>query len=316
MTVPLRAWGAALAAALLLAGCANDTRGQSDDDASAGGTSLGPVRISGQSFPEAVLVTSMYEQVLADAGFEPDVKLVDTRDVYMQTFPGQIDVVPEYVGGVVDFLNTTANGADAEPLTTSDAAETIGNATPLLTEKGITLLTPSAATDTNAFFVSQKFSDDRGGLSMLSQLQGEKVVLAAAPDCQGRGDCEGGLSKVYGIEVTEILPLGFASDATYQAVISGEAQLGLTSTTDGTLASQGLVLLQDDQEIQPAQNLVPAVATAFLDEHPEVKTRLEALMAALTTEKLTELNGRVSVDRERPEDVAREFLLSAGLLAD
>ena len=37
-------------------------------------------------------------------------------------------------------------------------------------------------------------------------------------------------------------------------------------------------------------------------------------MAALTTEKLTELNGRVAVDREKPEDVAQDFLTQEGLL--
>ena len=37
-------------------------------------------------------------------------------------------------------------------------------------------------------------------------------------------------------------------------------------------------------------------------------------MAALTTENLTELNGRISVDREKPEDVATDFLTEAGLL--
>ena len=35
-------------------------------------------------------------------------------------------------------------------------------------------------------------------------------------------------------------------------------------------------------------------------------------MAALTTETLTELNGRVAVDRETAEDVARDFLVERG----
>ena len=54
-------------------------------------------------------------------------------------------------------------------------------------------------------------------------------------------------------------------------MIKGESQLGETSTTDGTLQSQGLVLLADDQHIQPAQNLVPMVSTAFLQPHPDVE---------------------------------------------
>ena len=37
-------------------------------------------------------------------------------------------------------------------------------------------------------------------------------------------------------------------------------------------------------------------------------------MAALDTEKLAELNGRMAIDREKPEDVARDYLESEGLL--
>ena len=94
------------------------------------------------------------------------------------------------------------------------------------------------------------------------------MTLAAAPDCEGRLDCEGGLSEKYGIDITKVLPLGYASDDTYQSVINGESELGETSTTDGTLEAQGLVVLEDDLQIQPAQNLVPAVSSEFLAGAP------------------------------------------------
>lgn len=299
-------------AALLLAGCGDDAL-SNDSSSDTSASDKGAVTISGQNFPEAELVAEMYRQVLAHEGYDPTVKLVDTRDVYMKQFPGDVDVVPEYVGGIVDFLNVTANGADAKSLTTSDAQASIDAAKSLLDDQGITLLDPSAATDTNAFFVTQAFSDKEGATT-LSDLKGVSVVLAAAPDCESRIDCAKGLIDTYGIDVTKVLPLGFASDQTYQSVLDGESQLGLTSTTDGTLESQGLVLLDDDQKIQPAQNLVPAISTEFLDAHGDVADPLNALMAALTTENLTELNGKVSVDREKPADVATQFLTDQGLL--
>ena len=306
----------AVGSVFLATACAGDdvsNEKATDTNSSATGGTGGPVRISGQNFPEAELVAAMYSQVLEDAGYDPSVKLVDTRDVYMQTFPDSVDVVPEYVGGIVDFLNTTVNGADARPLTTSDAQESITNGQSLLDKQGITLLDPSAATDTNAFFVTKDYSESEG-VTKLSDLQGKSVVLAAAPDCKGRPDCEGGLSQTYDINVTKVLPLGYASDQTYKSVLDGESQLGETSTTDGTLEAQGLVLLEDDQQIQPAQNLIPAVSSSFLADHPDVADTLNALMAALTTEKLTELNGKVAVDREKPEDVAKQFLTDEGLI--
>ncbi|GAW48797.1 MULTISPECIES: ABC transporter substrate-binding protein [unclassified Nocardioides] len=314
-----RSLAAVLAVGSLLLATACAGSDLSDDTASEGdttpaaGADQGPVRISGQSFPEAALVAAMYDELLTDAGYQTDVKLVDTRDAYMATFPQSIDVVPEYVGGIVNFLNAKKNGADAEPFTAGDGAELADQGKSLLDEAGISLLDTSPATDTNAFFVTQEYSDSEG-VTTLSDLAGKSVTLAAAPDCEGRLDCEGGLTDEYGIDVTKVLPLGYASDQTYQSVIDGESELGETSTTDGTLASQGLVVLEDDKQIQPAQNLVPAVSTAFLDAHPDVADVLNSLMAALTTEKLTELNASVSVDREKPEDVAHQFLVDAGLL--
>lgn len=304
----------AVGSILLATSCADDEiSGSPEDEATTGSADKGTVSISGQSFPEAALVASMYEQLLSDAGYSTDVKLVDARDAYMATFPESIDVVPEYVGGIVNFLNAAKNGENADPLTAGDGQELADAGKELLDEKGITLLDLSEATDTNAFFVTQEFSE-KEGVTKLSDLEGMSVKLAAAPDCEGRLDCEGGLSDDYGINVTEVLPLGYASDQTYQAVIDGETELGETSTTDGTLESQGLVVLEDDKQIQPAQNLVPAVSNTFLADHPDVAEVLNPLMAALTTENLTELNGRVAVDREKPEDVALDFLQQEGLL--
>jgi osmoprotectant transport system substrate-binding protein len=293
---------------------ADDTASSSPTTSeSSGGSAGGPLTLAGQNFPEATLVASMYTQLLEKAGYDVTQKLVDTRDGYMADFPGGVDVVPEYVGGIVNFLNSQKNGDNATPFDAGDGAQLAQQGQPLLDAAGITLLDQSAATDTNAFMVTKDYSE-KNGATKLSDLTGKSVVLAAAPDCEGRLDCEGGLTDQYGIDVTKVLPLGYATDQTYQSVLSGESQLGETSTTDGTLESQGLVVLEDDKHIQPAQNLVPAVSTEFLTAHPDIADILNPLMAALTTENLTELNAKIAVDRQKPEDVAKQFLEDNGLL--
>ncbi len=305
----------AISTVLLATACAGDDLASDDTGSSSGGGDKGTVKISGQDFGEVQIVASMYEQLLDAEGYDASVQLVGTRDVYMGNgqFPETVQLVPEYVGGIVDYLNSTVNGPDADSLTTPDADESVSAASSLLEDKGITLLDPSAAVDTNAFFVTKEFSESEG-VTKLSDLKGTSVVVAAAPDCAERTDCGKGLTDDYGINVTQFLPLGFASADVFKSVADDESQLGLTSTTDGTLESQGMVLLEDDQQIQPAQNLVPAVSTEWLADNQDVEGILNDLMAALTTEKLTELNAEVSVDRAKPADVAKEFLTSEGLL--
>lgn len=294
---------AALSAPLLLGGLA----ACGDDDE---GT---PVTIASQNFPEAALVTALYEVLLEDNGYSVDTKLVDTRDAYMSDFPDKVDIVPEYLSAVGEFLNVAANGEGAEPVASNDTAATLEAVEPIAEEAGITLLEPSDANSQNAFFVTPEFADAEG-VTALSDLEGQTITLAAAPDCEGRSDCEGGLSEVYGIDIEEILATGFASPETYTAVSDGEAQLGLTGTIEPTVEEDGFVRLEDDRGIQPAQNLIPAVSSEFLADNEDLEGLLDDLMAALDNDTLNELLGRVTLDREKAEDVAEDFLEQEGLL--
>ena len=112
MNTRFLAGAAAAVSAVLLAGCAGNSVGSSnaaDSGSSAPAASGGgTVTISGQNFTEAEIVADMYAGVLKKAGYDPQVKLVGTRDIYMKVFPKSVDVVPEYVGGILEFLNGTS----------------------------------------------------------------------------------------------------------------------------------------------------------------------------------------------------------------
>lgn len=285
--------------------CAGDDL---DDDTASG--DKGSVTLGSQSFTEAAVVATMYQLLLEDAGYEVDLKLVENRDAYMREMPGDVQISADYLGGVLDYLATQA---EQDPVTTGDADASLEAGATLLEDKGLTLLDHAEATDQNAFFVTQEYADENG-VATLSDLEGKSVVLAAHSDCKPRADCAAGLEQEYGITVSKVLPLGFASPATYKSVKDGESQLGLTSTTDATLSEQGLVLLVDDKAIQPAQNLVPVVSTAFLDDHPDVEEVLNALMETITTDDLITVNRQAGVERLKVEDVARDYLEEEGLL--
>src|SRR3546814_15871953 len=90
--------------------------------------------------------------LLEKGDYEVDTKLVATRDLYMQQMPDDVDVVPEYVGGLVDFLNTTQNGADAERVTRADPDETLKAAEPLLDKAEVSLPEPATPTEPHPCF--------------------------------------------------------------------------------------------------------------------------------------------------------------------
>jgi osmoprotectant transport system substrate-binding protein len=298
--------------------CSNDsTSGSSSDSTSGGGGDKGTVVISGQNFGEMQIMASMYQQVLQHAGYTvPTPKLVTTRDTYVPELKkGTVDVVPDYLAGMADFLNTSANGPNAPVISTHSPQATLKKLKPLATAANITMLKPAKATDQNAFAVTTKFAK-QNHLTTLSDLAGLKqpIVLAAPPDCKGRSDCEGGLTKVYGLDITKIIPLDYDSAAAKDSVTKGESQLGEVATTDAALSQEGLTALQDDKGIQPAQNLIPATNTAFIKAHPDVATILDKLSATLTTADLAQMDMQVAVNRQQPADVAKSYLQSKGLL--
>ena len=247
-------------------------------------------------------MAAMYDQLLTNAGYDVTTKLVGTRDIYFPELKsGDVDVVPEYLGSFADFLNTTENGPNAEPVVSNDPQEELDAVKPMADSSGITLLEPAEASDQNAFAVTKEFAK-QNNLTTLSDLGelGEPITLAGAPDCKGQKDCEAGLENVYGIDIEKILPLGFGTPQTIDSATSGESQLAEVGTTQGDLDESGLVILEDDQGIQAAENLIPAINSDFLNDHPDVADVLNPLADVLTTEDLADLNGQVSLAVRSP----------------
>ncbi len=314
MVLVRRAHVALVLSGLLLAVTACGGSNDSFNSSSSG--SKGDITLSGQDFTEMKIMSEMYKQVLENAGYNVDLKLVKTRDVYIPELEsGNVQVVPEYLSGIADKLNLDQNGPNAKPVTTNDATASLAALKPLADQAGITMLDPSQATDQNAFAVKTDFAQ-QNSLTTLSDLAAlnQPLVLAAADDCKDRTDCAKGLSDVYNLDITKILPLGFATTQTKDSVIKGEAQLGETYTTDGSVDQLGLTILEDDKGIQPAQNLIPAVNSDFLASHPDVGDALNKLSGTLTTQDLSGLDLKVDVDRADPATVAKDYLTSKGLI--
>ena len=147
-----------------------------------------------------------------------------------------------------------------------------------------------------------------GGETVASQL-----TLGGPPECPERPFCLPGLKDVYGIEFGEFKPLDVGGPLTVEALRNGDIDVGLLFSTSSVIADEGWVVLEDDKQLQAADVITPVVRSEVVDN--TITDRLNAISAALTTENVTELNGRVEIDGEDPADVAADFLDSEGLLA-
>lgn len=280
-----------------------------------GSTSEAPTRagdtivvgVSG-AFAENQLVAEMYAQVLERAGYdvrrELDLRSRESSQNALES--GRIDVKPEYLSSLLLFMDRNAEASEDPTV----VARQLGD---LLRSRGITLLMPSPAQDTNQFVANAETADryDLSTMSSLAPVAGE-LTLGAPAECPQRAFCLPGLKDVYGIVFNDFRPTDIGGPLTVAALTNNDVQVALMFSTDPRISERGFVPLVDDRNLQDAENITPAIRSDKLNE--EVRGLLDAVSARLSNDTLTELVGRVVIDGQDVATVARAFLTENDLL--
>ncbi len=313
MKTHLKLLGGVLALSLLGAACGDDEDSAETDsgsDSAPADIPDGPaIEIGAQDFGESLILAEIYQGALEDAGYEAGIQEVGGfRDLLFGAFEsGEVNLAPDYVASQLEFLNEQAGEA------TSDVDETFGFLEPLLEEKDLVGLTPSEAVDTNAFVVTQETSDELG-ITTLSDLadKGADLTLGGPQDCESNPFCIPGLKDVYGLDMSENFePLDAGLVAT--SLSEGAIDVGVLFSTDGRIASEGWVLLEDDEKMLAADNVFPTVSQEVVDAYGDDFTGLlDDVSAELTTDDLIELNKRYDVDKDDAADIAADWLADHG----
>jgi osmoprotectant transport system substrate-binding protein len=291
------------AGALMMAACSSSDGG-GEASASPSGDVGGPITIATTNFSETKILASMYQQVLESKGIDASIKELTTREVIIPALQeGEVQLTPEYLGSLTEYLNKSENGADAAQIATGDSEQTYAEAQKLAGSVDLTLLTPSAAQDQNSFAVTQDFA---------TYSQQSPITLGGPPECPKRPFCQPGLEETYDVKVGSFVPLDAGGPLTIQALKQGKVNVGLVFSSSGSVAANDLVVLEDDKGLQTAENILPALYTPAVTE--TITSALDAVSAALTTDELQQLNQQVEIDRRSPEKVAEEWLNTEGLL--
>jgi Periplasmic glycine betaine/choline-binding (lipo)protein of an ABC-type transport system (osmoprotectant binding protein) len=268
-----------------------------------GTTSKGTITVAGFNFPESSILAELYGQELAHGGYTVNYKLLlGTREVISPAIQsGQIDVYPGYAATDLEFYNKGAGEASGDPAATTAKLNT--HLQPL----GLIALNPSAAVDQNAFAVT-KATQAKYSLTKLSDLApiGNQLVLGAGPECPTRPFCQPGLQKTYGINFKAFKALDTDGPLTRAAFANGSIQVGLVFSSDADLGQLGLVVLQDDKQLENADNVVPIIRQAVATD--SVKTLLNSIDAKLTTADLVRMNSQVALLHQDADAVAQAYL--------
>jgi len=299
-----RVVGAALIGlALIVSACGDDT-------GSGGDTKVGPaITIGSTNFGEQLILGEIYAQVLEANGYtvERQFNLGDREVVYPALTGGQIDLIAEYTGSLLTYKQGT-------PSTDSD--QTAADMQAAIAADGLTALAYAPAQDRNGIVVTADTAASLG-LSKVSDLAAHngELTFGGPPECPERPLCLVGLQDLYGLEFAGFTPLDVGGPLTVAALEGGEIDVALLFTSDGVIAAKGFVLLEDDMNLQPSENVVPVVRNEIITAYgSEFTDLLDSVSAKITTAELSALNKRYGIDAVDADVLAREWLTANGFL--
>ncbi len=294
------------AVALLAAACSDSAT------TSAGEVPEGPTIVIGaQDFGESAILAEVYGQALEAAGYPVEQQsLGGFRDVVYTSFDsGDINFTAEYAASALEFLNGQAGEASADAEATATALRAA------LEAKKLVAFDAAPAQDSNSFVVTADTAE-ADGLKAISDLT-DDLRLGGPADCPENASCLPGLSKVYGLDLSDgFTPLDGGGPLTVAALEGGEIDVAILFSTNGTIADKGWVVLEDDKGLINADNIIPVTSAEVADAYgDDLAVLVDKVSAAMTTGELTELNRLVDIELDDPQKVAADWLAAKKLVA-
>jgi osmoprotectant transport system substrate-binding protein len=278
--------GAAVAA-LTLSGCA-----QANSD---------PIVIGSQAYYSNEIIAEVYAQVLEDAGYTVDRQFsLGQRDVYVPALlAGEVDLFPEYTGNLLQYFDSSAS---------QTAADEVYSALEAALPAGLTALAMSPASDQDSYNVTAEFASANNLVSIADLAKISGVKLGGAPELAERPYGPNGLKSTYGVTV-EFEATG---DTTVEALVAGLVNMANVYSADPRIQQLGLVTLADPAGLFLASNVVP-IASDSVDQR--ARDLISAVSKAMSAQELVALNVRSVDEQLSAAQIAREWLVSKGLIS-
>ncbi|WP_415860442.1 glycine betaine ABC transporter substrate-binding protein [Pantoea cypripedii] len=276
-----------------------------------------PIVMATKSFTEQHILSAMTVMWLQKKGFQviPKTNIATTigRNAMINK---QIDMTWEYTGTSLIIFNHIN-----KPMSSQQAYQTVKD---LDGKLGLIWLDPAPMNNTYAFAMKRERAD-KEGISTMSQLVAKLEQIRKTDtdhnwklgldlEFAGRSDGLKPLQKAYNMPLDRPQIRQMDPGLVYNAVLEGFVDAGLIYTTDGRVKGFDLKVLEDDKHFFPSYNVTPVVRKDVLESHPGLAAALNQLSPLITDESITEMNKRVDIDHQSPEQVARDFLQSKNML--
>ncbi|HEY3985583.1 ABC transporter substrate-binding protein [Cedecea sp.] len=262
------------------------------------------VIIGSADFPENQLLATIYAGALEAQNIPVEKKLnIGSREVYIPALlDGSINVIPEYSGALLSYLDANNKAHSSDEVATALAAK--------LPAK-VKMLNTAVAQNSDVIAVTKKTAD-KYQLKTIDDLKphAAELILGGPAEWKTRHEGVPGLKEVYGLNFKSFKVLDVAGPLTLTALKNNQIQAADLTSTTPEIQKDHLVALADPKNLFAAQNIVPIVATATLN--PTIENTLNKVSAQLTTADLIAMNGQLA-EFASIDDVAHQWLVKHGL---
>lgn len=267
------------------------------------------ISIGSKDYTEQSIIASMVAELIeakTDIEVKRNLDLGGTQICFTALNSGDIDMYIEYSG--------TAYGDTLKYPPISDMNQVYETVKKDFKDQfDIEVLNQMGFNNTYALAVTQETAE-KYNLKTISDLAkvGSQLTAGTSLEFLNRGDGLPGIEKIYGFKFKK--SIGIDGSPKYTALVNKETEVTDAFSTDGLLKKLNLVVLEDDKNFFPPYYAIPIIRSETLEKYPEIKPLVEDLGTHLTNEIMMELNYRVDELQEKPEDVAKDFLMSIGLI--
>jgi osmoprotectant transport system substrate-binding protein len=286
------------------------------------------VTVGSKNFTEQYIIGHMIKQLLEDHGFTVSLK-ADLTSMALRAGmeSGDIDICAEYTGTawMVHLKREHKPGTDSETVYNLVKEQDRGN--------HFIWLDPIWNNNTYALASWPEFAGEHSlqtisDLARLYREQGGKIDTFVDFEFSTRPDGLRALEEFYDFTVaTSSLKTG-TPGASLLALKGHKTDVTMVFGTDASIAKYGWHVYADDRAFFPPYDLTPYLREAVLNKYPEIEDVLNKLSAtfpggggAVTPELVSacqkvwqELNAQVDIDKKEPQEVARDYLTTHGLI--
>jgi osmoprotectant transport system substrate-binding protein len=271
-----------------------------------------PITVTAKDFTEQLILGNMVSIVLEAAGADVT-NMTNTPGsfgVRQAMLNGRATVSPEYTGN--GWINYMGNERPIPDPTAQWQAVNEADAV-----NNLTWLPPAPMNNTYAFAIREAEGERLGvtKLSDLARLPRSELTFCVESEFASRNDGFVPMLQTYGLSPDALNRVTHLDTGViYTATANGDCNFGEVYTTDGRIPTLNLRVLEDDKQFFPLYNLSEVVNTDLLEAHPELAEIFGQLNPRLTNETMMMLNAKVDSDGDDPAIVARDWLVSEGLL--